>query len=99
MAFGISREDLKRWKHAVSEGNIAFITHYWLDPRYPGAKTVTKVGCADLNKLQAWCISHGLNPAYIHHRDQYPHFDLLGSKQKQVLVLEKQWEQIRRFKL
>lgn len=39
MAFGINREELTRWKKAVSAGEIAFLTHYWLDPRFPGIWT------------------------------------------------------------
>ncbi|WP_166238968.1 hypothetical protein [Paenibacillus turpanensis] len=99
MAFGISKEELGAWKEAVSRGEIAFLTHYWIDPRFPGMKTVTKVGCSDLPKLKAWCRSHGLDPIYIHHRPPYPHFDLLGKKQKQILQQEKLWSHIRRFKL
>ena len=39
MAFGITRKELGRWKRDVSEGKIAFLTHYWLDDRFPEAKT------------------------------------------------------------
>ncbi|WP_199614304.1 hypothetical protein [Paenibacillus alkalitolerans] len=99
MAFGIDREELNEWKREVSKGNIAFLTHYWLHPRFPEVKTVTKVGCADLERLKEWLVSYGLNPAYIHARDRYPHFDLIGPKQKQILMLEQQWDQINRFKL
>ncbi len=99
MAFGVSKSELKAWKSAVMRGEIAFLTHYWYDARFPHYSTVTKVGCSDLNKLTAWCEEHGLNPKYIHHRDTYPHFDLIGPKQKAVLQSENQWEQIRRFKL
>ncbi len=42
MAFGVKREELNRWKQAVKRGEIAFLTHYWLDDRFPEAKTVTK---------------------------------------------------------
>ena len=48
MAFGISRKELTEWKQAIDQGKIAFITHYWLDERFPGINTVTKVGCKDI---------------------------------------------------
>lgn len=99
MAFGINREELNRWKEAVSREEIAFLTHYWLDPRFPEMKTVTKVGCNNLEKLTHWCIAHGLNPKYIHNRPPFPHFDLLGPKQKEILQQEKLWDQLRRFHL
>jgi len=99
MAFGISRSELNEWKSNVSAGKIAFLTHYWLEPRFPGIRTVTKVGCADLDKLEAWCRQHGLNPAYIHRRDEYPHFDLIGAKQKEVLLAEQLESHVRRFGL
>jgi hypothetical protein len=97
MAFGISREELNRWKRQVSRGEIAYLTHYWLHPKYPGITTVTKVGCADLPRLRQWVVSHGLNANYIHQREAYPHFDLIGAKQKEILEKERQWEQLARF--
>jgi len=99
MAFGIRRQELEAWKAAVSRGEIAFLTHYWLDPRFPGCKTVTKVGCADLSRLSDWCRSHGLPPRYIHNRSPFPHFDLLGPRQGEILLAEGQEEQARRFGL
>ncbi|AZK46130.1 hypothetical protein [Paenibacillus lentus] len=99
MAFGITREELNSWKRRVSQGEIAYLTHYWLDPRFPGITTVTKVGCNDLNKLSDWCISNALNPNYIHRRDAYPHFDLIGTKQIEILTREGLHEQINRFNL
>lgn len=99
MAFGIKRHELQAWKDAVLQGELAFLTHYWTDPRFPHVTTVTKVGCRDWERLAAWCESHGLNPAYIHNRPPYPHFDLLGPKQLDILRKEGQWEQIRRFRL
>jgi hypothetical protein len=99
MAFGIRREELKTWKEAVSRGEIAFLTHFWLDERFAGMRSVTKVGCSDVERLSKWCIANGLNPRYIHHRLPYPHFDLMGPKQKEILQREKQWDQIERFKL
>ncbi|MDQ0169796.1 MULTISPECIES: hypothetical protein [Paenibacillus] len=99
MAFGIKRNELTAWKERVSRGEIAYLTHFWIDPRFPGVKSVTKVGCADLERLEEWCRAHGLNPRYIHRREPFPHFDLLGEKQKQILQLEGLTEHIRRFHL
>ncbi|OBZ08236.1 hypothetical protein [Bacillus sp. FJAT-26390] len=97
MAFGIKRQEMEQWKSAVAHGEIAFLTHYWLDPRFPNMRTVTKVGCSDMTKLSRWCLDHGLNPRYIHARSEYPHFDLLGPKQIEVLKQANQYEQLERF--
>jgi hypothetical protein len=97
MAFGIKRQEMEQWKAAVARGEIAFLTHYWLDPRFPNMRTVTKVGCSDMGKLSRWCLDHGLNPRYIHVRSEYPHFDLLGPKQIEVLKQANQHEQLERF--
>jgi hypothetical protein len=99
MAFGINRSELSRWKEAVTRGEIAYLTHYWLDARFPDFRTVTKVGCADLDRLSAWCSSHGLNPRYIHNRPPFPHFDLMGRKQVEILRNEKLWDHLKRFRL
>ena len=99
MAFGISRSEMTAWKEAVARGEIAYLTHYWVDPRFPGMKTVTKVGCSNLDKLALWCRENGLNPKYIHRRDKYPHFDLLGHKQREILLRENQHAQLERFHL
>jgi len=99
MAFGLKRKELDSWKAKVAAGEIAYMTHYWLEPRFPGITTVTKVGCADLAKLAKWCERHGLNPAYIHRRGEYPHFDLIGPMQRAILAEEGLWEQIERFRL
>lgn len=97
MAFGVRREELEAWKRQVAAGQIAFLTHYWFEPRFPGIKTITKVGCDDMGKLTAWCRTYGLNPAYIHARRPFPHFDLIGERQAEILRREGQWEQLRRF--
>lgn len=68
MAFGITRVELARWKASVLKGDIAFLTHYWLDDRFPGVRTVTKVGCSDLERLAKWC----LDTEYIHNRPLFP---------------------------
>jgi hypothetical protein len=100
MAFGISRKELKNWKRAIDRGEIAFITHYWLDDRFPDVKTVTKVGCSDLKKLAAWGERHGLKREWIHQRrDGYSHYDLLGSKQNEILKKEGLHEQLNAFHL
>ncbi|OXM83773.1 hypothetical protein [Paenibacillus rigui] len=99
MAFGIKRNELQLWKEAVSRGELAFLTHYWIDPRFPDIKSVTKVGCSDLDKLSDWCTSHGLNPQYIHHRQPFPHYDLMGSKQIEILRKEQLYSHLDRFHL
>ncbi|MCO0599642.1 hypothetical protein NGI46_19755 [Peribacillus butanolivorans] len=89
MAFGIKRVDVVAWKQQIDQGQIAFLTHYWLDDRFPGCKTVTKVGCKDLERLAEWGKKYGLKKEWIHHRkDGYSHFDLLGARQKEILKAE-----------
>ncbi|WP_160723462.1 hypothetical protein [Bacillus sp. USDA818B3_A] len=89
MAFGIKRKELLEWKKRIDQGEIAFLTHFWLDERFPECKTVTKVGCLDLDKLAAWGKKYGLKKEWIHHRkDGYSHFDLLGEWQTEILQKE-----------
>ncbi|MCM3727493.1 hypothetical protein M3226_17595 [Neobacillus cucumis] len=89
MAFGINRNELNEWKKNIDQGKIAFLTHYWLDDRFPDCKTVTKVGCLDLDKLAEWGKKYGLKKEWIHHRqDGYSHFDLLGERQTEILEKE-----------
>ncbi|HEY4553029.1 MAG TPA: hypothetical protein VIG80_07525 [Bacillaceae bacterium] len=98
MAFGITKSDLRRWKQAIDKGEIAFLTHYWYDERFPHIKTVTKAGCKDLKKLAAWGRKHGLNPKWIHLReDGYSHFDLMGERQKEILAREGLQDQLHHF--
>ncbi|WP_054958258.1 hypothetical protein [Paenibacillus dakarensis] len=99
MAFGITKQELREWKAAVAQGEIAFLTHYWYDSRFPQYKTVTKVGCSDLDRLEQWCLEHGLDPKYIHHRKPYPHFDLIGPRQAEILLHASQDNHVRRFHL
>lgn len=99
MAFGITRNELRDWKQKVAAGEIAFLTHHWLDERFPLCHTVTKVGCKDLKKLIKWGEKHGLQEGWIHERDKFPHYDLFGNIQLQVLTKEQQFEQIIKFKL
>ncbi|MFJ7830914.1 hypothetical protein ACQKL0_10270 [Peribacillus sp. NPDC097264] len=89
MAFGIKRVDVINWKRQIDQGKIAFLTHYWLDDRFPGCKTVTKVGCKDMDRLAEWGDKYGLRKEWIHHRkDGYSHFDLLGDRQRDILKAE-----------
>lgn len=99
MAFGITRSELMAWKQKVKQGELAFITHYWIHPRYPDVTTVTKAGCSNIDKLISWGVEHGLKPEWIHDRDEFPHFDLIGPMQKRLLLKEGLTDQIRRFKL
>lgn len=99
MAFGINRQELRAWKTAVAAGEMAFLTHYWLDERFPGCKTVTKAGCADLDKLILWGKQYGLKREWIDMRDDYPHFDLFGQYEKDILLAEGYTEQLKRFNL
>jgi len=99
MAFGLERAELRTWKKKVRHGEIAFLTHYWLDDRFPTCDTVTKVGCVDLDKLETWGKQYGLKKQWIHKRNKYPHFDLFGDIQKKILIEEKQWLHINKFNL
>ncbi|MBD7985921.1 hypothetical protein H9649_15215 [Sporosarcina sp. Sa2YVA2] len=99
MAFGIDREELRKWKLSVRSGDMAFLTHYWLDDRFPGCKTVTKAGCVNVEKLMEWGKTYGLKPEWIDYKPGYPHFDLFGNVELQVLHDEGLEEQIARFNL
>lgn len=99
MAFGLDRAELNKWKQRVANGEIAFLTHYWVDERFPGCFTVTKVGCTDLEKLINWGNCYDLNKRWIDHHRLYPHFDLFGTTQKSILVKEDLQDHIERFKL
>jgi hypothetical protein len=89
LAFGITKEQVREWKEAIDRGEIAYLTHYWLDERFPASKSVTKAGCKDMGKLAKWGSQYGLKKEWIHHRkDGYSHFDLLGQKQEEILKKE-----------
>ncbi|WAA13464.1 hypothetical protein [Fervidibacillus halotolerans] len=89
MAFGITKKELMEWKEKVDRNEIAFLTHLWSDVRFPEMKTVTKVGCKDLNKLIQWGKRYGLKREWIHIRDDgYSHFDLLGKREREILQQE-----------
>lgn len=98
MAFGIKRAELHAWKKKVDKAEIAFITHFWRDARFPNATTVTKVGCGELSTLIDWGMQYGLKEEWIHH-GRYPHFDLFGKRQKEILIKEAQFDQMNRFNL
>ncbi|GGA62185.1 hypothetical protein [Ornithinibacillus halotolerans] len=99
MAFGLKREEVKRWKEDVENGRVAILTHYWLDDRFPNSTSVTKVGCSHIEKLISWGEQYNLDPKWIHYDGKYPHFDLFGEKQLEILQKEGKWEQIKRFNL
>ncbi|MBY6035934.1 hypothetical protein KUV80_04695 [Fictibacillus nanhaiensis] len=97
MAFGIKRVQLKAWKESVIAGEIAFITHFWYDPRFPNEKSVTKVGCSNLETLIKWGSKYGLKPEWIHEREAYPHYDLIGDKQRAIMECEGRSEELNKF--
>lgn len=97
MAFGIKRAELESWKEAVKYGEIAFLTHYWIDERFPGCKTVTKVGCSDINRLIKWGEQYGLKSEWIDYKAGYPHFDLFGHYQETIMRSENKLSQLNRF--
>jgi len=96
MALGVTRAELELWKERVTAGEIAFLTHYWKDERFPGCKTVTKAGCADVEKLIKWGANYGLKPEWIDYK-HYPHFDLFGDFERQILLNEGKLQQYNRF--
>lgn len=97
MAFGITRQELLTWKTQVANGQIAFLTHYWIHPKFPQYHTVTKAGCRDIDLLITWGASYGLQPEWIDRRPAYPHFDLIGDKQREILINEHLFDHIERF--
>jgi hypothetical protein len=99
MAFGVKREELMAWKERVAAGEIAFLTHYWFDPRFPNSSSVTKVGCSDLEKLYEWGRNYDLKPEWVDRRQSYPHYDLMGERQYRILKKEGQVSVIKKFGL
>ncbi len=98
MAFGITREELMNWKRNVENNQVSFFTHYWLDERFPGCNTVTKVGCADVSRLIEWGEQYGLKKEWIDYKEAYPHFDLFGKYETDILEKEGLLDQLDRFK-
>ncbi|KIL47840.1 hypothetical protein [Jeotgalibacillus campisalis] len=100
MAFGINKEAVNNWKHAIDNGEIAFLTHFWLDDRFPEYHTVTKAGAKNIDQLALWGEKYQLKKEWIHVRkDGYSHFDLLGNTQIKVLKAEGLAEHLHRFKI
>lgn len=99
MAYGISRDELNQWKQQAEAGDIALLTHKWVDPRFPEYRTVTKAGCADRRRLESWGRRYGLRPEWIHGQGPHQHFDLLGPRQVEILRAEGLEEQVMRFGL
>lgn len=98
MAFGIKRNELNEWKRRISKGEIAFLTHYWHDQRFPHYHAVTKVGCSSKYKLIEWGKQYNLSPEWIHD-GKYPHFDLMGKRQILILRNEGLTDHIEKFNL
>ncbi|TSB45156.1 hypothetical protein [Alkalicoccobacillus porphyridii] len=94
MAFGINRKQLNEWKNTAANGDIAFLTHYWLDERFPGCTSVTKVACTDVDRLANWGEQYGLKKEWIHKHERFPHFDLFGEWQQRILKREQKLEQL-----
>lgn len=88
MAFGVSKQELKKWKQAARDGEVAFLTHFWYDPRFPEYKTVTKAACIDEEKLIAWGKQYNLKRNWIHVDNHFPHFDLIGQTELEILTAE-----------
>ncbi|MFD1037879.1 hypothetical protein ACFQ3N_05590 [Virgibacillus byunsanensis] len=99
MAFGINKIELRVWKDQVRKGNISILTHYWLDERFPNCYTVTKVGCNNMERLIKWGEKYGLQAEWIHNDPVYPHFDLFGERQREILLKENQLDHIKKFNL
>jgi hypothetical protein len=99
LAFGITRKELKAWKQKADRGEIAFLTHYWIDDRFPGCTSVTKVACSDMKKLVSWGRNYGLKPEWLDCHDRYPHFDLVGQTQYEILKQEGMLKQLSRFRV
>ena len=97
MAFGIDKEELNAWKEKALRGDVAFLTHFWYDERFPEYNSVTKVACADERKLIHWGKKYGLKKEWLHNRQPFPHFDLLGERQVYILQEEGELDQIERF--
>ncbi|MCR6096197.1 hypothetical protein HXA34_11510 [Salipaludibacillus agaradhaerens] len=94
MAFGVKRQELTEWKQNVLKGRVSFLTHFWYDPRFPEYKTVTKAACADRDILLAWGGKYGLKESWLHERESFPHFDLIGETEKRILRAEGCYEKL-----
>ncbi|MEQ6377381.1 hypothetical protein RZN25_11165 [Bacillaceae bacterium S4-13-56] len=99
MAFGVNRKELQQWKESIVNGEIAFLTHYWIDDRFPDCNTVTKVGARSIEELEKWGKKYGLKSYMIDRHPEFPHYDLFGDWQLKILRAEGKTEQIKRFRL
>lgn len=97
MAFGVTKTELKLWKKEANNEQIAFLTHYWYDQRFPENKTVTKAACSDIKKLAAWGRKYQLKEEWIHVDNHFPHFDLIGKVEKDILLAEGKEEKLFRM--
>ncbi|SDN31578.1 hypothetical protein [Alkalicoccus daliensis] len=88
MAFGVTKKELKNWKAAANSGEVAFLTHFWYDPRFPEYKTVTKAACSDIETLVSWGEKYNLKRSWIHVDNHFPHYDLIGSTETEILTAE-----------
>lgn len=88
MAFGVTKTELAAWKEEAEKGRVAFLTHFWYDSRFPQYKTVTKAACKDKSRLIAWGKKYNLKREWIHVDDHFPHFDLIGNAEKEILLAE-----------
>ncbi|MTH51848.1 hypothetical protein GKZ89_00405 [Bacillus mangrovi] len=99
MAFGITKAEIEEWKKKVADGEVALLTHFWKDERFPHSHAVTKAGCRDLGKLAEWGNRFGLDEKWIDRRSSYPHYDLMGAIQIKVLEHYGRNDIIHKFKL
>lgn len=100
MAFGIHKQELAEWKRQIDNGNIAFLTHYWLDERFPHCRTVTKSRVQGFRNARPLGKKVRLKKEWIDKRkDGYSHFDLLGDRQKEILEREGLQSHIEKFQL
>lgn len=100
MAFGVKKNELKRYKKNVANNELAILTHYWSDDRFPDSNTVTKVAANDLETLKAWGKKLQLYDYMIDPEStKIPHFDLFGPIQVRVLKELKRWNMLNRFHL
>ena len=58
---------------------------------------MTKVGCADLDKLVQWGEQYGLRQEWIDMRKDFPHFDLFGERERAILIEEGLAHQLEKF--
>ncbi|QKS71330.1 hypothetical protein FLK61_31990 [Paenalkalicoccus suaedae] len=88
MAFGVTKDELRQYKIQAASGEIAFLTHFWFDERFPQHQTVTKAASNDKQRLIEWGKQYGLKEEWIHDDGHFPHFDLIGSTEWHVLHQE-----------